>query len=240
MFNEDLLEPKDGFQSPINTEEFFPNSNSPTLGGASRPFTPTDASELDAVNKTNKIFDKWLRNIFSKKSDKRTTSPVRYVMKNGQRAHPSIKEMNWQIAVDNNQILKVKPLPVDQLTNASEHAFEPFKHLQMLVINQDIKEWYHAFALKTMSVRIYADDRTPLNTELIAMNFKEFRAAIEFTRAHLTYLDRVIVNTRKLPFELFVDYDTLVKPVIKEVKLKNQANRLNSKYKGVPAYTDFR
>ena len=69
-----------------------------------------------------------------------------------------------------------------------------------------------------MSVRTYADEKKPLNTELIAMNYKEFRAAIEFSRAHLTCLDRVIVNARKLPLELFVDYDSLVKPVIKLVK----------------------
>jgi len=103
--------------------------------GLSRPFTPEDAGELDAVNKTNKLFDKWLRNVFSAKSNNRPKSPVRFVLKNGERAHPSVLEMNWKIAIDNNFLMKEKPLPVDQLTNASHRTAEPYKHLQMMVIN---------------------------------------------------------------------------------------------------------
>lgn len=34
-------------------------------GTESRPFTAVDAAEFDAVNKTNKIFDRWLRNLMS-------------------------------------------------------------------------------------------------------------------------------------------------------------------------------
>jgi hypothetical protein len=31
----------------------------------SRPFTAGDAAELEAVTNTNKVFDKWLRNVMS-------------------------------------------------------------------------------------------------------------------------------------------------------------------------------
>ena len=87
------------------------------------------------MNKTNRLFEKWLRNVFSAKSNKRPKSPERYILQNGERAHPSVKEMKWQIAVDHNILMKEKPIPADRLTNASHRTAEPYNHLQMLVIN---------------------------------------------------------------------------------------------------------
>ena len=51
-------------------------------GISSRPFTATDAVELDAINKANKIFDRWLRNIMSQKSAY-LASPTRARLQNG-------------------------------------------------------------------------------------------------------------------------------------------------------------
>ena len=38
-------------------------------GLSSRPFTAADAEELAAITETNKIFDRWLRNIMSAESE---------------------------------------------------------------------------------------------------------------------------------------------------------------------------
>jgi hypothetical protein len=63
-------------------------------GLSSRPFTATDAVELEAVNQANKIFDRWLRNIMSQKSAL-LASPTRAKLKNGVTAAPRILDINW-------------------------------------------------------------------------------------------------------------------------------------------------
>jgi hypothetical protein len=45
--------------------ELSPGKDEMDDGTSSRPFTAVDADEMDAVTKTNKIFDRWLRNLIS-------------------------------------------------------------------------------------------------------------------------------------------------------------------------------
>jgi hypothetical protein len=77
---------------------------------ASRPFSPIDAAEFDAVNKTNRIFDRWLRCLMSQQSGM-LESPRRPILKNGQYAAPRKLDIDWQIAIATNSLLKEKPLP---------------------------------------------------------------------------------------------------------------------------------
>jgi hypothetical protein len=235
--NEDLFISKEDFTSPQFTS--YEGSSQLNLG-MNRPLTPYDQSEVEAASMTNNTFEKWLRNVFSAKSEHRFDPPTRYVMENGKKATPTIKDINWHIAIDYKTMTKDRPQPVDEHIATKKKVKEPYKHLQMLIINQDVKEWYHRFALSTMSVRVMGDNRKPLNTELINMGYKEIRAAIEFARAHLSNIDRVLVNTRHIPLELFIDFEDHIKPLIKKVKLGAQQNRLNPNYLGVPAYTNIR
>ena len=63
-------------------------------GLSSRPFTPADADELQAITETNKIFDRWLRNIMSAASEPLPT-PDRPILKNGRNAAPKMVDINW-------------------------------------------------------------------------------------------------------------------------------------------------
>ena len=78
-----------------------------------------------------------------------------------------------------------------------------------------------------MAVRMHGDSKLPIRKDLVSLNFQEIKSAVEFSRAHLSHMDNPIINENKLPLELFVDYETLVQPLFKEVKLANQTNRLN-------------
>ena len=60
-----------------------------------------DAGELSAITETNKIFDRWLRNIMSAESDA-LAAPDRAILKNGKQAAPVMIDINWKIAVANN------------------------------------------------------------------------------------------------------------------------------------------
>ena len=51
-------------------------------GMSSRAFTPADAGELAAITETNKVFDRWLRNIMSAESAL-LPAPSRPILKNG-------------------------------------------------------------------------------------------------------------------------------------------------------------
>ena len=119
---------------------------------SSRAFTPADAGELAAITETNKIFDRWLRNIVSAGSEP-PPAPSRAILKNGQRAAPRVLDINWQIAVADKSLLKEKPMPLELLTNRSFYDDGPYRHLQLLVVNQDIRDWYSKFILKTQSVK---------------------------------------------------------------------------------------
>ena len=79
-------------------------------GTESRPFTAVDANEFDAVEKTNKIFDRWLRNLMSQQSGA-LESPRRPKRSDGRHGAPRAIDINWQIAVQHGSLLKENPLP---------------------------------------------------------------------------------------------------------------------------------
>ena len=83
---------------------------------SSRPFTAADAAELHAVTNTNKIFDKWLRNVVSTQSIRHVECPARLALDNGLPTAPRLLEINWRIAIANQSMIKEKPLPLDRLT----------------------------------------------------------------------------------------------------------------------------
>lgn len=112
--------------------------------------------ELEAVNQANKIFDRWLRNIMSQKSAV-LASPTRARLQNGETAAPRILDINWQIAVANDTIIKEKPVPLEVLTQRSFYDDAPYRALQMLVVNQDIREWYSKFILKSQKAKTYEE-----------------------------------------------------------------------------------
>jgi hypothetical protein len=74
----------------------------------------------------------------------------------------------------------------------------------MLVVNQDIREWYSRFVLKTQSVKTYSEI---VHHELSSLKFADCKIAIDFSRHHLTHLDPVVFRDDNLPLELFLDYD---------------------------------
>lgn len=63
-------------------------------GKSSRAFTPADAAELAAITATNKVFDRWLRNIMSAESAP-LAAPKRATLRNGREAAPRILDINW-------------------------------------------------------------------------------------------------------------------------------------------------
>ena len=85
----------------------------------------------------------------------------------------------------------------------------------MLVVNQDIREWYSKFILKAKSVKSY--DEIVIGSPF-AFEFAECKIAIDFARHHLTHLDPVIFHDESLPLELFLDYDIWLKPFAKEIR----------------------
>lgn len=103
-------------------------------GLSSRPYTATEQAELEALAAVNKVFDRWLRNITTAKSEPESPAQRR-VLHNGRPAPPSVKEINWHIQVARTAHLKTKPLPLDMLSTTSRHAAAPYRELQMLVIN---------------------------------------------------------------------------------------------------------
>jgi hypothetical protein len=111
--------------------------------------------------------------------------------------------------------MKEKPLPKDRMTNESFFDKTPYRFLQMLVINQDIREWYSKFVLKTKNSRNYDEI---INHDLMAFNFHDAKIAIDFQRHHLTHLDPLIFPDDNLPTELFLDYEVWIKDFAKAVR----------------------
>lgn len=91
----------------------------------------------------------------------------------------------------------------------------PYRHLQMLVVNQDIREWYSKFILKTQSVKTYSQI---VHQDLQSMTFADCKIAIDFSRHHLTHLDPVAFRDDNLPLELFLDYDKWIRGLAKAIK----------------------
>ena len=98
-------------------------------GISSRPMTATDAGELEALSKTNNIFDKWLRNIMSKHSAMHPDVPLRPTLRNGMQAAPRVKDINWNIAIANRSIIKEKPMPLENFTMKSFLDNAPYTDL---------------------------------------------------------------------------------------------------------------
>ena len=46
-------------------------------------------------------------------------------------------------------------MPLEVLTQRSFYDDAPYRHLQLLVVNQDIREWYSKFILKAQHVKTY-------------------------------------------------------------------------------------
>lgn len=125
-------------------------------GVSSRPFTAVAASEFEIITETNVVFDRWLRNIVSQASVRHVEQPRRAKLSNGQEAAPRVLDINWSIAIANKSMIKEKPMPVELLTGKSFYDSKPYRHLSMLVVNQDIREWYSKFVLKTSSVKTFS------------------------------------------------------------------------------------
>jgi len=79
--------------------------------------------------KTNKIFDRWLRNIVSRATSLAPESPERTRLKNGKIAAPRINDINWQIALSSRDVIKEKPLPIERMTLQSFYEERPYQHL---------------------------------------------------------------------------------------------------------------
>jgi hypothetical protein len=101
----------------------------PGEGTSSRPFTATDAAELNAVTNTNKVFDRWLRNVMSTQSIRHLECPARLTLDNGLRTAPRLLEINWRIAVAHGDMIKEKPIPLERMTQHSFYDDTPYRHL---------------------------------------------------------------------------------------------------------------
>ena len=112
------------------------------------PQTPSEAFEHQAIESCNRLFDKWLRNIASQHSSI-PESPPRRRLKNGLLASPTVRDINWQIALKHKQVLKERPIPLEMLTSKSFYSETPYKYLQLIVVNPDIRSWYIGFVMRT-------------------------------------------------------------------------------------------
>ena len=124
-------------------------------GLSSRPFTANDLAELEAIANTNRIFDRWLRNIMSKQSSIHPDAPARPRLRNGLEAAPRVKDINWHINIANKNLIKEKPMPLEGFTVKSFYDTAPYRHLKMLVINQDIRAWFSKFVLKSTQEKTF-------------------------------------------------------------------------------------
>lgn len=106
----------------------------------------------------------------------------------------------------------------------------------MLMVNQDIREWYSKFVLKTQSVKSYSEI---VHFELQSMNFTDCKIAIDFARNHLTHVDPVIFKDDKIPLELFIDFDEWIQPLYDRVRSMREENELNEGYEGISGETDY-
>ena len=151
---------------------------------------------------------------------------------------PGIRDINWQIAVASGGILKERPVPLELLTQKSFYDETPYRYLQMLVVNQDIREWYSKFVLKAPTARSYHEIVTEGQAPL---NFADSKIAIDFSRHHLTHLDPVVFPDDTLPAELFLDYDVWIREFAKAVRDMKADNELvdGGQTPGLEAFTDY-
>jgi hypothetical protein len=129
-------------------------------------------------------------------------------------------------------------MPLDLLTSKSFYNDAPYRHLQMLVVNQDIREWYSKFILRTKETKSYGEI---LEQKQRSLTFAQCKVASDFSRHHLTHLDPVIFNDDNLPIELFMDFDEWIRPLANEIKKEKLANELSEDQErvGVSAITEY-
>ena len=135
-------------------------------------------------------------------------------------------------------MIQEKPLPLERLTTRSFYDGAPYRQLQMLVINQDIREWYSRFVLKTQTVRSYSQI---VQQDAQSMRYSDCKVAIDFARHHLTHLDPVVFRDDNVPLELFVDYDKWIKPFAREARALKEQNELREEHElvGIAATTHY-
>jgi hypothetical protein len=127
-------------------------------------------------------------------------------------------------------------MSLDKLTDASHYDNTPYKHLQMLCVNRDIKEWFFNYCQRTSAVKVHGGKA---RSDLLNLNFRNCKVAIDFSRYHLTNLDHVVFREERLPLELFVDYESQIKPLFLELREAKSQNSLNPNFKGIPARIDL-
>jgi hypothetical protein len=123
------------------------------------------------------------------------------------------------------------------MTEKSASDAGPYRHLQMLEVNQDVFEWYKRFVFRTSAVHIQGNKQSK---ELISTNYLDVKAALDFSRLHLSHLDSVILKDDSLPLELFVSFEADVRPLVQRLKRQKTDNELNEGYLGIPARTEIR
>jgi hypothetical protein len=97
----------------------------------------------------------------------------------------------------------------------------------MLVINQDIREWYSKWVLRTQTVKSYQQIAVGGGMQdRQALRYCDAKVAIDFARHHLTHLDPVVFRDENVPLELFVDYDHWIKNMARETKKMRRDHEL--------------
>ena len=87
-----------------------------------------DAREFESLLEANKTFDNWLKNAQSRHSSvfhKSSGRPHVKVMKK----FPRLNEITLEIAIENREAFKDKPLPVDKYSTRTQIDSSPYQHL---------------------------------------------------------------------------------------------------------------
>ena len=84
----------------------------------------------------------------------------------------------------------------------------------MLAVNQDVREWYSKFVLKAQSVKTYEEIE---RGDLATLSFQECKVAIDFSRHHLTHVDRPVFKKDNIPLELFIDIHEWIVPLYQQL-----------------------
>ena len=104
----------------------------------------------------------------------------------------------------------------------------------MLVVNQDVKGWFYKFAQKCSLVQQHGGKA---RHDLMSMALGDQKAAIDFSRYHLTHLDRVLLKPTKLPAELFLCHDELILPILRSLREAKESKILCDSFSGIAAKT---
>lgn len=176
-----------------------------------------------------------MRSVFSRHSDKIGAPPARGLLANGQRPSPSIRDINWHIAVDTKTLLPERAVPLDQFADKPNEEKLPYKHLQMLMINYDIKQKFEHYVLKGQS---FDSSNQESIADIVKLDFMDCKTAIDFIRTHLTHSDLLFLKEEKLPIDLFINYEERIKPLILALRAqKERCERKGTEFEGIRART---